>query len=176
MPEKHVLKVHLGNEVITRRNRRKLIDRYDCQDDNKELEPHKLSCSHLVHFTENEFAKEIGLKKNSHLCFKASSWEPVDKRFHLTWWSALPPERWEEVIQGNITNVSLLYKNQLSTSAAFKGESGCGPVGFTVSWEKILNEYAMSRKEIKSAVQLRIFGTFKYKSEIMYTILVCIEG
>ncbi|KAJ6644368.1 hypothetical protein Bhyg_09337, partial [Pseudolycoriella hygida] len=56
------------------------------------------------------------------------------------------------------------------------GASLCGPIGIIVEYDDILHEYANSRRSNVSNVELRILGTFLYKSEIMYAILVCIRG
>lgn len=169
--ECQTLNVHCGDNVVYRQS----IDRRDCVgDENYVIDlPHELRCTHLVHFTENQYAELIGLETYN-FCFKPRSC-PIssNQNFNLTWWSPLPPENWETLLNDGL--LPHVYPD-LGNSTAFGGQSLCGPVGFAIKWKNILNHYAASRGSSLQDVECRILGTFKYRSEIMYAVLVCING
>lgn len=172
------LQVHMGDAVVCRKiGKEKSIDRYHCVANYQIRAPHELFCTHVVHYTEYAFAKLIGLlATDDPFKFKAESYcySTDSSCLNLSWWSPLPPPNWEAVVQNNL----LPYPPAESgNSAAFRGESLCGPVGFIVSWKGILQQYAISRrKRYPEDVEFRIVGTFRYSAEIMYVVLVCIRG
>lgn len=116
----------------------------------------------MVHFTDNEYAVSIGkLGTNEPFCFKANRcW-----MFNLIWWSPRPPDNWKND-----------YSAAFGESPAFEGPSLCGPIGLVSSWEYILSQYARSRQSTLQQIEFRVFGTFLYRKEIMFAVLVCIEG
>lgn len=149
------------------------VDRRDYHVSRMEL-PHEFQCSHLVHYTENDFAANIGLSNTSEFIFQPRRIQ-IDKPYPLSWWSPLPPDDWKTEIECNLPNVDTRYFD-IGNSPALKGDSLCGPIGIVVRWHDILSEYARSRGSIVTDVELRVLGTFRYSKEIMFGILVCMKG
>lgn len=147
-----------------------------------------LPITHLVHYTENESAGTIG--DSDSFRFKPTAWnDSGDREIYLSWWSLIPPTNWIELL--DIENHPNFHKNwskkpeetckyseHCGKSPIFNGESLYGPIGFAVSWKDILDQYAISRrKELTRAdLQLKYFGTIMYTREVMYAILVCVQG
>ncbi|KAE9550687.1 hypothetical protein FO519_006109 [Halicephalobus sp. NKZ332] len=183
MTQGYIIGDHDGDEVT---HRRQWVDRRDCQKDSTDDSPHEFLCTHLVHYTENEFAGDIGLEDPDYFSFKISEWTSIAnlRGLNVTWWSPLPPRRFDEIIERNTPNMLRKYKYMedgklttvLGNSPAFRGDSICGPIGFSISWKDILNQYAENRGCDRNEVQLRVLGTFRYRSEIMYAVLVCTKG
>lgn len=69
-------------------------------------------------------------------------------------------------------NLSNIVSHDIGNSPALNGLSLCGPVGFVIPWKDILLKYADSRQKRLHDIDLRIMGTFLYRSEIMYAVLV----
>ncbi len=182
---KQVLRVHDGNSVaVYIRNGNYIdmpmaVDRRDCaiHVSIPPLEmPHTFTCTHLVHYTENEFAEKIGFGNEDTFNFRASPWKITpNESFELTWWSPLPPNNWKEVIDESLPNIWNVF-NDMGNSSPFNGKTICGPFGFVISWSDILDQYAVNRGKNRHDVELRILGTFLYTKEIMYAILVCVKG
>lgn len=168
------LRAHSGQEVVAGIFS---IDRRDCVNANKICSPHEFTCTHLVHFTENNCAEGIGLLATSEpFCFIPKRWDITDTiAFNLSWWAPRPPDGWMDVIKNNLPNNDDDNRD-VGNSSAFNGPSLCGPVGFVISWEDILSQYTLSRQRSLDEIELRILGTFIYKREIMYAVLVCIKG
>lgn len=158
--------------------------------------PHTLLCNNLVHYTENTNAARIGSYNENYFCVRGGAKMINGIYFNLSWWAAHPPDDWpdkrEQIridIEKNLKNYEKennlwipsntaegIMKN-FGKSCAFDGDSWWGPVGFIVSWESILKEYARSRGlKNPDKVERRILGTFRYQHAIMYAVLVCIEG
>lgn len=173
---RQILRVHSGEAVTYHTGQPIAMDRRDCSTDNRIELPHELTCTHLVHFTENDFAERIGLSSKNEFVFQARQVNitPTDS-FPVTWWSPLPPENWRAVIANNLPNVDM-EKYDIGNSPAFNGNSLCGPVGIVVKWCDILDAYASSRQKPITDIEYRVPGTFLYKREIMYGILVCMRG
>lgn len=165
------LKVHSGDSVAFCR---KSIDRSDCN------LPHEFRCDELVHFTENKYAKSIGSSETDEaFCFEARQcWITSAQSFNLTWWSAFPPFNWTEVVERNLSLDPMDFHDcgAIGESAAFGGPSLCGPLGFVTLWADILKQYAISRQSNVNNIEFRVLGTFRYRKEIMYAVLVCMKG
>lgn len=170
---KQAVGVHSRNEIRPNCNARYSCDRMDQVRLNRVEDPHVLMCTRLVHFTENENAKEIGQLETlvRGFCFKAPNWYG---KFNLNWWAAYRPDNWKTTVMDNLPNID--PNNEIGSSPSFNGKSLCGPVGFVISFSDILGCYASSRGKGQEELELRILGTFLYKREIMYAILVCIKG
>lgn len=173
--KRQAIGVHSGNAVSF--GGLQSIDRWDYSTTPRE-EPHYFDCSEVVHFTENKFAESIGAlnDKQEPFRFRAKPWwiAPVTS-LKLSWWSPVPPHSWQEKLKLNVSN-TLPGFDYIGNSAAFNGLSLCGPIGFVIKWEAILQQYAVSRQKCFDDVEFRTFGTFRYRSEIMYAVLVCIKG
>uniref|UniRef100_A0A914QFT5 Uncharacterized protein n=1 Tax=Panagrolaimus davidi TaxID=227884 RepID=A0A914QFT5_9BILA len=154
-----------------------LIERFHWFGEPEKL-PHEITCSHLIHYTENDFAQNIGFNNSDFFCFKTQKWDPFNKDndHYFVWWAALVPDGWDKGINRENPELQKFFKKRFCNSPAFKGESLCGPIGFIVPWKNILEEYAKSREKKFSQIQLKTFGTFFYSREIMYAIIVCIEN
>lgn len=159
-----VIGEHSGNKVL---QGNKAVD-------DESGQPHQFICTKLVHFTENTFAEMIGLLDTDEpFCFKPYSWCAIETNpLNLTWWSPIPPANWNK---GRGTTIY--------DSSAVGGPSLCGPIGFVAPWKDILEEYARGRRETSNEgassevkIQLRNLGTYRYRKEIMYAVLVCMEG
>lgn len=85
---KQAVGVHSRNEIRPNCNARYSCDRMDQVRLNRVEDPHVLTCARLVHFTENENAKEIGQLETlvRGFCFKAPNWYG---KFNLNWWAAI---------------------------------------------------------------------------------------
>lgn len=140
-------------------------------------EPHRFYCSKLVHFTENDFAAAIGsLNNDEPFRFKAKPWWISSTTFlKLSWWSPIPHSSFIDEVNRNLPNI-WNESDDILNSSALNGNSFCGPIGFLIEWDDILEQYAASRRKTIDDVELRILGTFRYKSEIMYAVLVCARG
>lgn len=132
--------------------------------------PHKLTCSKLGHFTENEFAASIALlDTDESFCFKPYPWfTNKTNPLKLTWWAPILPDNWNKNRNG-------------FASPAMGGSLLCGPIGFVAKWKDILDEYVKERGEtageaLSFKLELRNLGTYRYPKEIMYAVLVCMEG
>lgn len=139
-------------------------------------EPHHFRCDELVHFTENTSAASIGLLEDDLFLFKAQPWRISSRTsLNLSWWSPLPHSSWQEQVDRNLPNIWNDFED-IGNSSALKGDSFCGSVGFAIKWEGILGQYASSRRILFDRVELRTLGTFRYRAEIMYAVLVCARG
>lgn len=137
--------------------------------------PHEFTCTELVHFTENEHAENIGLLGfDEPFCFKAKQC----LMFDLIWWSSLPPANCYEVMEKNLELPADEFHDcgGFGESQVFSGPSLCGPLGFVTSWVDMLKQYAISRQSALHQIEYRVLGTFLYRKEIMYAVLVCIKG
>lgn len=153
------------------------IDQRDCVIFNETCRPHEFTCTHLVHYTENQFAASIGLLGTDEpFCFKPKECSITrSKSFNLTWWSPFPPADWNDVVHENLPFLFDEF-GEIGNSPAFNGPSLCGPLGFVTEWKDILGQYAISRQANVDDIELRVLGTFLYTKEIMYAVLVCIKG
>lgn len=132
--------------------------------------PREFACTKLVHFTENTVAASIGLSDTDEpFCFMPKLWCANETSpLNLSWWSPCPPDNWDRG-----SNPFL--------SPAVGGPPLCGPVGFVAPWKDLLKRYAEARRETaskvsSSAIEIRNLGTYLYIREIMFAVLVCIEG
>lgn len=158
------------------------VDQLDCVKGNGKLEPHVFTCTELVHFTENSLAEMIGnvmTDQTSDEPFTFIPGEPFlvskNAKFNLIWWSACPPTNWYNTVKSNLPNL-LDNFGDLGNSEPFNGKGKCGPVGFTLPFKDILEQYVRSRGTDLDKLQLKVFGTFRYSAEVMFAILVCVEG
>ncbi|KAG4072458.1 hypothetical protein HA402_004390 [Bradysia odoriphaga] len=160
---------HRGNKVLGPEGTMS-VDNRDSRRRDQSENPHELTCKELVHFTENKFAAEIGGSYTvPSFSFKAFPWGT--NTLNLTWWSPLPPDNWKDSLKRN----DFYDFNCIGNSAALNGSSICGPIGFAVSWKDILEQYANGRRN-EAKIELRNLGTYLYKREIMFAVLVCMES
>lgn len=180
MPSSCCFNKHCAKELDLMGKDNRWIDGYHglSQNKRKDLNPEDnhfiFPCAYVVHFTENDSAVEIGKLENFR--FHVSDWKPENEQpiCYVSWWTAVPPSNWEDIVVNKLPEeIKNKFEKSLGNSPAFNGESAFGPIGFVVSWKNILNEYARNRNLPFSKVDLRIFGTFLYSAEIMYSIIVC---
>lgn len=176
-----VIGEHSGNKVCY--PERMSVDNRDNRRHGTSENPHEFTCKELVHFTENTFAVRIGLSDTDpYFSFEPCPWETnaLEKNLlKLTWWSPRLPVGWKNSLNESDFND---FK-QIGNSGAIDGASICGPIGFVAPWKHILKQYVNARRESLSEgvssgieLELRNLGTFLYKREIMYGVLVCMEG
>lgn len=153
------------------------IDRRDYGSLTPIEEPHHFCCTNLVHYTDNKLAEKIGLLGNDEpFCFKPKQWRITRvESLKLSWWSPLPPDDWTDIVDDNLPNIWNEFEDT-GNSPALNGPSICGPVGFVSPWKSILQQYAISRQRILNDLEFRTMGTFRYRAEIMYAVLVCMRG
>lgn len=167
---RQVIGVHSGN-LVTNPQMMSVDNRDSNPNDPTEM-PHEFICTELVHFTENEFARSIGLLgTDQSFSFRPSPWydswraRSENRPLQLTWWSPRPPDNWIDAVTVRDYNIG--------SSPCINGESLCGPVGFVVKWKDILEQYAKGRQgEIKD-IEFRNLGTYLYRKEIMFAVMVC---
>lgn len=172
MPVEHVFKAHSGDAVLTTNDKRKWIDNFDCLSKGN-YKCHYLTCESLIHLTKDHAVKLTHRDKADWFWFSPNQSVRFDD-FNLVWWDAYPPEDWKKTPNEDVQHPRQTYQESIGHSPPFDGESGCGPKGFIVSWRNILEAYAASRDQEADDVEIRIFGTFRYKTEIRYAVLVCI--
>ncbi|XP_037024528.1 uncharacterized protein LOC119066275 [Bradysia coprophila] len=174
--QRQVIGIHSTTAIAFTPEQPIAVDRRDYPDEGRIDLPHELKCSHLVHFTDNDFAEIIGLSNTNHFVFRPQQLPAMTSHsFRLSWWSPLAPDNWRTVIENNLPNVDMA-EFDIGNSPAFKGDSMCGPIGIVVKWRDIRTEYARSRGGIVTDVEFRILGTFLYTKEIMFGVLVCMKG
>ncbi|KAG4071727.1 hypothetical protein HA402_011881 [Bradysia odoriphaga] len=167
--------IHSGNAVSLRSSRS--VDRRDYSSTPCE-EPHYFDCTKVVHYTENASAALIATIDNEEepFCFKAKPWRITrTTSLNLSWWSPHPHFSWKDQLDHSLPNIWLNFED-IGNSSALNGRSFCGPIGFAIEWEDILEQYAISRQTNIDDIELRTLGTFRYRAEIMYAVLVCVRG
>jgi len=166
---RQVVGVHSGN-LVTHPDRM-AVDNHDLQRNNQSQMPHEFECTNLVHFTENDFAESIGVDTDQFFSFRAFPWRESSETdwLQLIWFSPLPPRNWRSAV-----NVDMNWS--IGNSPAIEEKSLCGPVGFVINWTDVLKQYAFGRQRIVEDIELRNVGTFLYRKEIMFSVLVCMKG
>jgi hypothetical protein len=141
--------------------------------------PFQAEIQSLIHDTDEESAESIKSEK----MFKAKHAKQLGRygEHHLSWWGVYtdfkkPPENTDTPDESNSLTNAMSGLNLARRSYCFKSDqlrSNYGDRRFECQMNDLIKTYAESREFKIQNVCLRILGTFLYKQEIMYTILVC---
>ena len=142
----------------------------------------KIPIKNLAHFTSEANANGIITSKGFKGGMKKINEE---ESVSLSWWSPKFENRDINLVRDTLNgalkpfygNKDVGLENQFATSGAFQPPEIYGKVFFKYTINELCEHYITYRDIGKgNQIQFRILGTYVYACEIMYAVLVCIDG